>query len=62
MSRGFIWAAHTHYQAVSKLFSQLAYQASDRQELAVKWINLLARPIVISDSTQNSYQPTGPDK
>ena len=38
-------------------FSQLTYQASDKQELQAEWDNL---PIVVSDSIQNSYQPTGP--
>ena len=41
------------------IFSQLGHWASDRQELAAEWINVQARPIVISDSTQNSYQPNG---
>ena len=40
--------------------SQLACQASDKQELPAEWVNLPAWPIVKSDSTQNSYQPTGP--
>ena len=46
-------------RAVSKFFSKLACWASDKQKLAVQWLNLLAWPIVISDSTQYSYQPTG---
>ena len=47
-------------RAVSKVFSQLACRVSDRQEIAAKWVNLPAQPIVISNSIPKSYQPTGP--
>ena len=43
-----------------QFFFSLTHRASDRQDLAAEWVNLPTLPIVISDRTQNSYQPTGP--
>ena len=42
-------------RAVSNIFSQ-ARRANDSEELTVQWVNLPARPIVITDCTQNFYQ------